>query len=155
MACEPRPRYRPWLGNISRRAPPPVAVAGAVRVVGVSPEAIEADPDRQMAPAKLTLSLRVTGRRHDGFHLLDAEMVTVDLVDELEFSPGDGVELAPGLAAGPLDDTNLVCRALRAARRTARVRLRKRIPAGGGLGGGSADAAAVLRWAGIADTAVA
>ena len=113
------------------------------------------DPDRQTAPAKLTLSLRVTGTRDDGFHLLDAEMVTVDLVDELAFSEGDGLELLPGLPAGPLDDTNLVRRALRAAGRSAHVRLRKRIPPGAGLGGGSADAAAVLRWAGVVDAAVA
>lgn len=112
-------------------------------------------PARQLAPAKLTLSLRVTGRRHDGFHLLDAEMVTVDLADELEFVSGDGLELLPGLGAGPLDDTNLVRRALRAVGRRALVRLRKRIPTGAGLGGGSADAAAVLRWAQVHDTGVA
>lgn len=82
-------------------------------------------------------------------------MVTVDLADELEFGDGDGLELLPGLAAGPLDDTNLVRRALRAVGRTAQVRLRKRIPPGAGLGGGSADAAAVLRWADVADTGVA
>ena len=50
---------------------------------------------------------------------------------------------------------NLVARALGAVGRTARVRLVKRIPVGGGLGGGSSDAAAVLRWAGCADLAVA
>jgi len=111
--------------------------------------------ERGHALAKLTLSLRVTGTRDDGFHLLDAEMVTVDLADELEFSDGDGLELLPGLAAGPLDDTNLVRRALRAVGRTAHVSLRKRIPPGAGLGGGSADAAAVLRWARVADTGVA
>lgn len=112
-------------------------------------------PKRHLAPAKLTLSLRVTGRRHDGFHLLDAEMVTVDLADELEFGDGDGLELLPGLGAGAIDDTNLVRRALAAVGRAAHVRLRKRIPAGAGLGGGSADAAAVLRWAGVADPGVA
>ncbi len=111
--------------------------------------------ERGRARAKLTLTLRVTGRRGDGYHLLDAEMVTVDLADELEFSDGDGLELLGGLAAGPLDDTNLVRRALRAVGRTAHVRLRKRIPPGAGLGGGSADAAAVLRWAGGADAATA
>ncbi len=111
--------------------------------------------ERGRALAKLTLSLRVTGTRDDGFHLLDAEMVTVDLADELEFSDGDGLELLPGLAAGPLDDANLVRRALRAVGRTAHVSLRKRIPPGAGLGGGSADAAAVLRWARVADTGIA
>jgi len=111
--------------------------------------------ERRPALAKLTLSLRVTGRREDGFHLLDAEMVTIDLADELEFSEGDGLELLSSLAAGPLDDTNLVRRALRAAGRCAQVGLRKRIPPGAGLGGGSADAAAVLRWAGVTDPGIA
>jgi 4-diphosphocytidyl-2-C-methyl-D-erythritol kinase len=108
------------------------------------------------APAKLTLSLRVTGTRADGFHLIDAEMVTVDLADELVFGDGDGLEVigASGLAV-PADDDNLVRRALRAVGRSAHVRLTKRIPAGAGLGGGSADAAAVLRWAGCDDVAIA
>lgn len=104
------------------------------------------------APAKLTVSLRITGVRPDGFHLIDAEMVTVDLADELEFSEGDGLEVvgATGLPV-PADDDNLVRRALRLVGREAHVRLTKRIPAGAGLGGGSADAAAVLRWAGFDD----
>jgi 4-diphosphocytidyl-2-C-methyl-D-erythritol kinase len=108
------------------------------------------------APAKLTVSLRVTGRRDDGFHLVDAEMVTLDLVDTLTFEPGDGLKVV-GTAAGgvPVDDTNLVRRALALIGRRALVHIEKRIPAGGGLGGGSADAAAVLRWAGVDDPAVA
>ena len=108
------------------------------------------------APAKLTVSLRVTGVRPDGYHLIDAEMVSLDLVDELVFTDGDGLEVvgASGLPV-PADDDNLVRRALRAVGRTAHVRLTKRIPAGAGLGGGSADAAAVLRWAGVDDVAVA
>ena len=109
------------------------------------------------APAKLTLSLRITGLREDGYHLLDAEMVTLDLADLLTFSEGDGIELvgaAPDVPAGP---DNLVSRALRAVGRHAHVRLDKRIPSGAGLGGGSADAACVLRWAGegAADLALA
>jgi 4-diphosphocytidyl-2-C-methyl-D-erythritol kinase len=114
-----------------------------------------------VAPAKLTLSLRVVGRRPDGYHLLDAEMVSLDLADELTFSPGDGLDIvddearAPGSARLPGDDSNLVRRALRAVGRTAQVRLHKRIPLGAGLGGGSTDAAAVLRWAGVYDLAVA
>lgn len=109
------------------------------------------------ALAKLTLSLRVTGVRDDGLHLLDAEMVTVDLADDLTFSEGDGlfVDVVGGAAPVPTDDSNLVRRALRVAGATAQVRLTKRIPAGGGLGGGSADAAAVLRWAGVTDHQVA
>ncbi len=102
------------------------------------------------APAKLTLSLQVTGVRDDGLHLIDAEMVSLDLHDTLTFSDGDGLEVVGGSDAPP-DDDNLVRRALRAVGRTAHVRLDKRIPAGAGLGGGSADAAAVLRWAGCHD----
>ena len=55
----------------------------------------------------------------------------------------------------PTDDSNLVRRALRLVDRRAAVHVHKAIPAGGGLGGGSADAAAVLRWAGVDDVAVA
>lgn len=108
------------------------------------------------APAKLTVSLRVTGVRADGYHLIDAEMVALDLADELTIGPGDHLEVvgASGLAV-PADDDNLVRRALRAVGRSASVRLVKRIPAGAGLGGGSADAAAVLRWAGCDDVGVA
>jgi 4-diphosphocytidyl-2-C-methyl-D-erythritol kinase len=108
------------------------------------------------APAKLTTSLRITGVRADGFHLIDAEMVTIDLADELAFSDGDRLEVvgATGLPVGSGDD-NLVRRALALVGRTANVVLTKRIPAGAGLGGGSADAAAVLRWAGVDDVALA
>ena len=101
------------------------------------------------APAKLTVSLRITGARDDGYHLLDAEMVSIDLADTLTFSDGDALEIAG--AEVPTDDTNLVRRALASIGRTARVHVDKRIPPGAGLGGGSADAAAVLRWAGVHD----
>jgi len=106
------------------------------------------------APAKLTLSLRVTGRRDDGYHLLDAEMATLDLSDTLVFGPGDGIELVPLVRTAPFEPT-LVTSALEAVGRQAFVRLEKRIPVGAGLGGGSADAAAVLRWAECSDVAVA
>lgn len=108
------------------------------------------------APAKLTLSLRVTGKRSDGYHLLDAEMVTVDLVDELTFVDGDDLRVdGPAAEDVPDDGRNLVRRALQAVARRAEVHLHKRIPAGAGLGGGSADAAAVLRWSGCDDLALA
>jgi len=109
-------------------------------------------PVTVQALAKLTLSLRITGVRDDGYHLIDAEMVTLDLADELTFTDGDRLEIvgATGLPV-PADEDNLVVRALRLVDRKAHVRLHKRIPAGAGLGGGSADAAAVLRWAGIED----
>jgi 4-diphosphocytidyl-2-C-methyl-D-erythritol kinase len=105
------------------------------------------------AAAKLTLSLRITGVRPDGYHLIDAEMVTLDWADGLTIDP-DGVGLtADGPCADgvPLDSSNLVAKALVLAGRTAAVHLHKRIPHGGGLGGGSSDAAAVLRWAGYTD----
>jgi 4-diphosphocytidyl-2-C-methyl-D-erythritol kinase len=107
------------------------------------------------ALAKLTLALRITGVRPDGYHELDAEMVTVDLADELTFDDGDGLEVAGPAASGVPAEGNLVQRALEAVGRTALVRLHKFIPAGAGLGGGSADAAAVLRWAGCDDLALA
>lgn len=111
--------------------------------------------DLVLAPAKLTRSLRVTGVRDDGLHLIDAEMVSIDLLDELRFEPGDGLVLEGAGPEVPVDDDNLVRRALAAVDRTALVHLHKRIPAGAGLGGGSSDAAAVLRWAGCTDLAVA
>ncbi|MFN8041285.1 MAG: 4-(cytidine 5'-diphospho)-2-C-methyl-D-erythritol kinase [Acidimicrobiales bacterium] len=112
-----------------------------------------------VAPAKLTLSLRVTGVRDDGYHLIDAEMVTLDLHDTVHLEEGaEGFEVVgAGGAALAVEDPedNLVVRALRLAGRRARVRLEKRIPPGAGLGGGSADAAAVLRWAGVDDLGAA
>ena len=138
---------------------------GGVPPLG-APRGAASLPAEVAAPAKLTLSLRVTGLRSDGYHLLDAEMVTLDLADRLTFTSGDGLEVvgyqprsatagaAAGVGAGgcevPVDASNLVCRALALVGRRAHVRLVKRIPVGAGLGGGSADAAAVLRWAGVA-----
>jgi 4-diphosphocytidyl-2-C-methyl-D-erythritol kinase len=104
----------------------------------------------EYARAKLTLSLRVTGVRADGYHLLDAEMVTLDLADTLLFGDGTGVEVVPLVDTARFQPT-LITDALRVVGREAFVRLEKRIPVGAGLGGGSADAAAVLRWAGRAD----
>ena len=125
---------------------------------------VTSSPVELQAPAKLTTSLRVVGVRADGFHLLDAEMVTLDLVDTLEITEAPDVRLRVEYADGseradivsvPGGSDNLVTRALDAVGRGAHVRLHKRIPTGAGLGGGSADAAAVLRWAGCADVDVA
>jgi 4-diphosphocytidyl-2-C-methyl-D-erythritol kinase len=109
------------------------------------------------APAKLTLSLRITGVRSDGMHLIDAEMTTLSLHDVVTIDPeGDGVTTTGRYAEGvPSDDRNIVAKALWLVERRAGVSIDKRIPHGGGLGGGSSDAAAVLRWAGFADTAAA
>jgi len=110
----------------------------------------------ERAPAKLTLSLRITGVRADGYHLIDAEMVTLDYGDVLEIGQGDSLEvIGPYASNVPTGDDNLVRRALAVTGRRASVRLDKQVPAGAGLGGGSADAAAVLRWAGSFDPAVA
>jgi len=104
------------------------------------------------APAKVNLVLRVLGKRVDGFHDIETLMVPVTLSDsiDIEVSAGDGIELAcsdPSVPSGP---ANLVWRAVEAfARHTGltfrtAIALKKNIPSGAGLGGGSSDAAAVL-----------
>ncbi|HTL84622.1 MAG TPA: 4-(cytidine 5'-diphospho)-2-C-methyl-D-erythritol kinase [Acidimicrobiia bacterium] len=102
---------------------------------------------RAEAFAKVTLSLRITGVHADGYHEIDAVMVTVsEPHDILEIEPSATTSLEiDGEFAVPADASNLVWRALDALGVRAAVRLHKRIPAGAGLGGGSADAAAVLR----------
>lgn len=105
-------------------------------------------------PAKVNLSLRVHGRRPDGFHEVSTVLQTIDLCDRLEIQRVDPrsplhIEIPGGGA--PADDSNLVLKAARAffavlgePARGVRFRLEKRIPAGSGLGGGSSDAAAAL-----------
>jgi 4-diphosphocytidyl-2-C-methyl-D-erythritol kinase len=104
------------------------------------------------APAKVTLSLRVIGVRPDGFHEIDALTVSVDApFDRLVIEPASATSLrvvGPFAAGVPIDDTNLVARALARVDRAMAVELTKGIPHGAGLGGGSADAAAVLRACG-------
>jgi 4-diphosphocytidyl-2-C-methyl-D-erythritol kinase len=110
-----------------------------------------------VAPAKLTWYLEVTARRNDGYHLLRSEMVALELADTVRFSEGSGVTFLgsrPGVSGLDVTD-NLVTRALALVGREARVDVTKQIPLGGGLGGGSADAAAVLRWAGFSDLTAA
>jgi 4-diphosphocytidyl-2-C-methyl-D-erythritol kinase len=112
---------------------------------------------RLVAPAKLTFSLRIVGVRDDGFHLIDAEMASLDLADTLTVDPtGRGIEITGPFARGvPTDHRNLVTRALAVGGRHAGITIDKQIPHGGGLGGGSTDAAAVLRWCGVGDLEVA
>lgn len=106
------------------------------------------------APCKTNLFLEVLARRDDGFHELDTVFTTLALEDQLEVEPlSDGrIELVvEGDPTVPVDPTNLAWRAAEAVRAAAgrpelgaRLRLVKRVPAGGGLGGGSSDAAATL-----------
>ena len=101
------------------------------------------------ANAKINWALNITGRRADGYHLLDMVMQTIDLCDELCFEPAGSLSLWEDGRESAGED-NLVIRAARALNRYAgtdfgaRVTLKKRIPARAGLGGGSADCALAL-----------
>lgn len=105
------------------------------------------------SPAKLNLTLRVTGVRPDGFHELESLVALVNLVDTLtvELDPDGTLSLACDDPRVPTDERNLVLQAARCLRlasgtRTgARFTLTKRIPLGAGLGGGSSNAATALR----------
>ncbi|MFN0128299.1 MAG: 4-(cytidine 5'-diphospho)-2-C-methyl-D-erythritol kinase [Verrucomicrobiales bacterium] len=111
------------------------------------------------APAKINLSLRVLGRRGDGFHELETVMVPLGLADGLTMErmggPDGVIEFSCTDAEVPGDESNLVIKALRAIESECgrlpalRVKLEKAIPHGAGLGGGSSDAAAAL--AGVND----
>ena len=105
------------------------------------------------APAKLNLYLHVTGRRADGYHELDSLVTFTALADTLEIGPAESLRLS---VTGPFADAldagdNLAARAATALAEklgrptNVRITLDKRIPVAAGLGGGSADAAAVLR----------
>lgn len=113
----------------------------------------------ELAPAKLNLTLGIVGRRADGYHLLDSVMVPISLSDRLWVSVSSASRRSSavrltvrGARAGvPLGPTNLAIRAAVAFRRACGERggvsivVEKAIPVAGGLGGGSSDAAAVLR----------
>jgi 4-diphosphocytidyl-2-C-methyl-D-erythritol kinase len=102
------------------------------------------------APAKLNLTLRVLGRRPDGYHDLESVVATLDWGDRLAFRPADGLTLVSRGLPVPAGEENLIVRAAQALERAcgpqrgARIDLEKRIPPGRGLGGGSSDAAATL-----------
>ena len=111
---------------------------------------------RVFAPAKINLFLHVTARRPDGYHELDSLIAFCDVGDEITVSPAETLTLhvsgpfAAALAELPLEQ-NLALQAARKLGRAfgveagARIRLDKRLPVAAGLGGGSADAAAVLK----------
>jgi len=96
------------------------------------------------AYAKINWSLRITGKRADGFHDLETLFQTISLHDTLMFEDSDQLTLTCDDPVIPVDERNLVIRAARAAEKKAAITLHKEIPAGGGLGGGSSDAAATL-----------
>lgn len=112
-------------------------------------------PDILAAPAKINLHLRILGRRADGYHDLESLFVPINgLADTLAISPGapgSGCIVTPELPGCP-PEKNLVFQAWMAYKQATglapdiEVRLTKRIPTGAGLGGGSSDAAALLRW---------
>src|SRR6266568_3445478 len=98
-----------------------------------------------LAHAKINWSLRITGRRADGYHDLETLFQTISLHDTLTITPSERLTLTCDDPTIPVDDTNLVLRAAKlAAAPPVAIHLEKRIPAGGGLGGGSSDAAATL-----------
>ena len=100
------------------------------------------------AHAKINWALNITGRRDDGYHLLDMLMQSIALRDELRVEPADALSLT--VNGEPAGEDNLVLRAARALNRHAgrslgaRMALEKRVPARAGLGGGSADCAAAF-----------
>ena len=109
---------------------------------------------QEKAYAKLNLSLDVVARREDGFHELAMLMQTVSVCDDLTLELNDSgtVKAACNLHFIPIDERNLAVRAARCyleeigeEARGVQIRMDKHIPVGAGMGGGSADAAAVLR----------
>jgi 4-diphosphocytidyl-2-C-methyl-D-erythritol kinase len=110
---------------------------------------------RELAPAKINLFLRVTGRRSDGYHELDSIFVPISIFDRLDIelrqAPSASVQLFCDSDAVPTDERNLAFRAAHeflaafGVRAEVLIKLHKEIPAGAGLGGGSSDAGAVLR----------
>ncbi len=106
--------------------------------------------DAEFAPAKINLTLHVTGQRADGYHELDSLVAFADVGDHLRADPSDGLGLTvegPCCEGVPTDDRNLVIKAARHLNPNGRAHLTltKMLPAAAGIGGGSADAAAALR----------
>jgi len=115
--------------------------------------AANAERVEEFCPAKVNLFLAVTGRRDDGFHNLVSVVAPLDIGDRLEVSAegSGGISFTTTDPTLPTDGSNLVIKAVEAFRRRhpipfgLRVALDKRLPAGAGLGGGSSDAAGMLR----------
>lgn len=108
-----------------------------------------------LSPAKLNLGLRIVGRRADGYHLLESLFWPIDLCDKLSLNPSvtpkttatwDDTVPPEFRSELPPSSENLITRALAAAGRSFEVILRKRVPIGGGLGGGSSNAGTILAY---------
>jgi 4-diphosphocytidyl-2-C-methyl-D-erythritol kinase len=120
-------------------------------VVGPARPEVAAGAPAWPAPAKLNLFLHVTGRRADGYHELQTVFQFLDYGDELRFAPrDDGVLRRVNAVAGVPPERDLCLRAARALQQHAGcargcdIHVDKRLPLGGGLGGGSSDAATTL-----------
>lgn len=107
-----------------------------------------------LAPAKVNLTLHVTGQRADGYHLLDSLVVFADVGDQISATAANGLSLSvtgPFAKGVPVDDSNLILQAARVLQqargvtRGAALRLTKVLPHAAGIGSGSADAATTLR----------
>ena len=108
---------------------------------------------REPAPAKLNLSLTITGKRPNGYHEIESLMVPIELADTISLyraDPGNGISVECAWPGVPQDDSNLVVKAARLFFEKAGsgmdllIGIEKNIPPGAGLGGGSSDAATVL-----------
>lgn len=109
---------------------------------------------KTLAPAKVNLTLHVTGQRDDGYHLLDSLVVFTDAGDQISAQSANDMTLSvsgPFAQGVPTDDSNLILRAAHLLRRKrgviagAQITLEKHLPHAAGLGGGSSDAAAALK----------
>lgn len=105
--------------------------------------------------AKINWSLRITGRRADGFHDLETIFQTISLHDTLTITDSDRLSLTCSDPTIPTDESNLAMRAAAAVGKSVAIHIDKRIPAGGGLGGGSSNAAATLVALGRPDPQIA
>ncbi len=101
-----------------------------------------------LAPAKINLTLHVTGRRDDGYHLLDSLVAFADIGDHITATPGKDLSIdvtGPFAAGVPSDARNLLWRAAEVANWRGHITLDKRLPHAAGIGSGSSDAGTFLR----------